>query len=157
MTKQPNIFIYPGKLYASKVNQFLSTILGSCVAVCIWDKKNAIGGMNHFMLPYWNGQGLASPKYGNIAIEKLIQRMIYLGSKEEDMVAKIFGGGKIIENSSTNFSIGDRNIEIAESILAKKNIKIIKSSIGGERGRKIILKTGTFEVFHKYIEKSKQI
>ena len=156
MNKLPNIFIYPGKLYASKINYHLSTILGSCVAVCLWDKKQGFGGMNHFMLPYWNGQGLASPKYGNIAIDKLIQRMKYLGSKNEDLVAKIFGGGKIMENTSGNFSIGERNIEIAQTVLREKNIKIIKSSIGGERGRKIMLNTTTFEVYHKFIEKSKQ-
>ena len=156
MNKLPNIFIYPGKLYATKINHHLSTILGSCVAVCLWDKKLGIGGMNHFMLPYWNGQGLASPKYGNIAIDKLIQRMKYLGCKEENLVAKVFGGGKIMENSSNSFSIGDRNIEIAITMLREKNIKIIKSSTGGERGRKIMLNTSTFEVYHKFIEKSKQ-
>jgi len=156
MNKLPNIFIYPGKLYATKINYHLSTILGSCVAVCLWDKKQGFGGMNHFMLPYWNGQGLASPKYGNIAIDKLIQRMKYLGSKNEDLVAKIFGGGKIMESTSGSFSIGERNIEIAQTILREKNIKIIKSSIGGERGRKIMLNTTTFEVYHKFIEKSKQ-
>lgn len=157
MTAKSNTFIFPGKLYASKTNEFMSTILGSCVAVCLWDKKNAIGGMNHYLLPYWNGQGLASPKYGNIAIEKLIQRMKYLGSNEKDMVAKIFGGGKIMENSSGNFSIGERNIEIAQTILAEKNIKIIKSSIGGYRGRKIMLNAATFEVYHRFIEKTKQV
>jgi len=49
------------------------------------------------MLPLWNGEGLASPKYGNIAIEKLIERMLYLGSRKANLQAKIFGGGEVID------------------------------------------------------------
>ncbi len=154
MNHLPRIFIYPGKLYATKLNYNLSTILGSCVAVCLWDKKLHIGGMNHYMLPLWNGKGLASPKYGNIAIEKLINKMKYLGSSKEDLVAKLFGGGRIINSSHENIGIGDRNVEIALEILDREGIKITGRSTGGERGRKIMLITHTFDVYHKFIEKT---
>ena len=155
MNSEPQkIFILPGNVYASKSQYQLSTILGSCVSVCIWDKELKIGGMNHFMLPFWNGQGLASPKYGNIAIEKLIQRMKSFGSNEENMLAKVFGGGRIIQNTMNSFNIGERNIEIAYEILKEKNISVIKASTGGERGRKIIFDTFTFEIYHKFIEKT---
>ncbi len=155
MKNLPKIFIYPGKLYATKFEYKLTTILGSCVAVCLWDKELHIGGMNHYMLPLWNGQGLASPKYGNIAIEKLINKMKYLGCKEENLVAKVFGGGRIINTTYETDSIGDRNVEIALDMLRQRGIKIVKQSTGGERGRKIMLLTHSFDVYHKFIEKTK--
>jgi chemotaxis protein CheD len=107
------------------------------------------------MLPLWNGQGLASPKYGNIAIEKLINKMKYLGCKEENLVAKVFGGGRIINTTYETDSIGDRNVEIALDMLRQRGIKIVKQSTGGERGRKIMLLTHSFDVYHKFIEKTK--
>ncbi len=67
-------YLYPAVLYASNKPYFIKTILGSCIAVCIWDNNLHIGRMCYYMLPYWNGNGLASPKYGNIAIEKLYKK-----------------------------------------------------------------------------------
>ena len=77
MNTLSKIFIYPGNLEVSVKPIMFTTILGSCVAVCIWDNKLKFGGMNHFMLPLWNGEGLASPKYGNIAIDKLVKKMLF--------------------------------------------------------------------------------
>jgi chemotaxis protein CheD len=87
-------FLYPSALFASRERHKVSTILGSCVAVCLYDPIAQIGGINHFMLPFWNGQGLASPKYGNIAIERLVEKMISLGCKKNNLKAKVFGGGE---------------------------------------------------------------
>ena len=108
------------------------------------------------MLPFWNGLGLASPKYGNIAIEKLIERMLFNGSKKENLIAKVFGGGEIIANQSELFNIGKRNIEISKIILAEKNIPIVGSSVGGILGRKIWFNTENSEVILKYIKKTKK-
>jgi chemotaxis protein CheD len=153
MNQLPKIFIYPGNLEVSKKPIQLTTILGSCVAVCIWDAKLKFGGMNHFMLPLWNGEGLASPKYGNIAIDKLVKKMIWNGSSIENLEAKIFGGGNVIETSNNIYKIGDRNIELALSKIDEYGIKIIGSSTGGKRGRKILMDTSNFKILHKFIEK----
>lgn len=147
------IFIYPGNLEVSKRPIQFTTILGSCVAVCLWDNKLKFGGMNHFMLPLWNGEGLASPKYGNIAIEKLIHKMIWSGASIENLEAKIFGGGNVIDSPHNIYKIGDRNIEVALSKLDEFNIKIISSSTGGKLGRKILMDTSNFKILHKFIEK----
>jgi chemotaxis protein CheD len=106
------------------------------------------------MLPYWNGQGLASPKYGNIAIEKLIDKMLSLGSNKNNLKAKIFGGGEVIETQIVQFHIGSRNIEIARQMLEEKKIPILNSSVGGKLGRKIEFITFTGEVRQKYIQKT---
>lgn len=146
-------FLYPSTLYASGTPCMVTTILGSCIAVCLYDPVLRIGGINHFMLPLWNGEGLASPKYGNIAIEKLVEKMHQIGCKNGSLVAKVFGGGEVIEASSMHFSIGERNIKIALKLLEGYRIPVIASSVGGKLGRKILFNTGSGEVKHRFIEK----
>ncbi len=147
-------FLYPAALFASKEPHRVSTILGSCVAVCLFDPTLNIGGINHFMLPFWNGQGLASPKYGNIAIEKLLEKMLSLGSKKHNLKAKVFGGGEVIETNISQFHIGERNIQLALEMLDELKIPVIAKSVGGKLGRKIEYNTATGEVKQKYIERS---
>jgi len=149
------LFLYPAALYADSEPTQVVTILGSCVAVCLWDPELQIGGINHFMLPLWNGQGLASPRYGNIAIEKLLQQMEFLGSKKHNLKAKIFGGGEVIETSINQFRIGKRNIDLAKEALLDLGIPIISSSVGGKLGRKILFYTQTGEVRQRYVGQSK--
>jgi len=146
------IFLYPSALFASSKPHEVTTILGSCVAVCLYDPNLRIGGVNHYMLPYWNGRGLASPKYGNIAIEKLISKLISLGSDKNNIIAKVFGGGEVIQSNNNQFSIGERNIEVANTILKEQKIRIYSSSTGGKLGRKIIYNTETGEVMHRFIQ-----
>lgn len=146
-------FLYPAALFASNEPTTVSTILGSCVAVCIFDKRLQIGGINHYMLPLWNGQGLASPKYGNIAIDKLLERMAQLGSRRGDLVAKVFGGGEVIETGS-HFHIGLRNIELAKNMLRELNIPVVAKSVGGSLGRKLEYDTETGAVRQRYIQKT---
>lgn len=147
-------YLYPAGLFVSKEPAIVSTVLGSCVSVCLYDSVLKFGGMNHFMLPLWNGQGLASPKYGNIAITKLIEKMIELGSVKKNLVAKVFGGGEIIQTKIKQFNIGERNIILAKELLAQENIPILKMSVGDLLGRKIIYYTNTGSVLQKYIQKT---
>jgi chemotaxis protein CheD len=154
MENLPIHFLYPAELYFSKTPYQINTILGSCVSVCLYDPILQIGGMNHFMLPYWNGQGLASPKYGNIAIEKLIDKMISLGCLKSNLKAKIFGGGEVIETQIVQFHIGLRNIEVARQALEENKIPIVSSSVGGKLGRKIEFLTSTGDVRQKYVQKT---
>ena len=154
MENLPIHFLYPAELYVSKAPYQINTILGSCVTVCLYDPVLNIGGMNHFMLPYWNGQGLASPKYGNIANEKLLDKMISLGCNKNHLKAKIFGGGEVIETQIVQFHIGARNIELARLFLEEKKIPLVSSSVGGKLGRKIEFLTSSGEVRQKYVQKT---
>jgi chemotaxis protein CheD len=146
-------FLYPSTLFASREPYIVNTILGSCVAICIYDNVLKCGGINHYMLPFWNGQGLASPKYGNIAINKLHEKMLSLGCQQKNLIAKVFGGGNIIESSTAQFMIGDRNISVATDMLKELRIQIVSQSVGGNLGRKIQYNTFTGEVKQKIIEK----
>jgi chemotaxis protein CheD len=135
----------------SAAPHLITTVLGSCVAVCIYDPVRKMGGMNHYMLPLWNGEGLASAKYGNIAIEKLISQMEELGSERKNLYAKVFGGA-----SQVNYSmkIGERNVHVAKTMLNEMRINIVAESLNGEKGRKIIFNTYTGEVRMKYVNSS---
>ena len=146
-------FLYPAALFASQKPYQINTILGSCVAVCLWDPILKYGGMCHYMLPLWNGTGLASPKYGNIAIEKLLEKMISFGSNKVNIVSKIFGGGEVIDVKNQQFFIGERNIELAFKMIKDHNIPIISSSTGGKLGRKIIFFTHTGEVKQRFVQR----
>ncbi len=152
MGERKTHFLYPAALYASSEPTTVSTILGSCVAVCLWDRRLGIGGINHFMLPLWNGQGLASPKYGNIAIEKLVARLEALGSQPNRLVAKVFGGGAVIETGS-HFHIGDRNVALAMESLRELGIPVVAQSVGGSNGRKLEYDTETGAARQRYIRK----
>lgn len=146
-------FLYPSTLFASKEPYVVKTILGSCVAICLWDPVTRIGGINHYMLPSWNGNDLASPKYGNIAIDKLLEKMSQLGARRENLKAKIFGGGELIESGANGTLIGERNIRVARLILEEKKIPVVASSTGGRKGRKILFFTDIGEVRHKFLDK----
>lgn len=148
-------FLYPASLFVSSEPYRIVTVLGSCVAVCIWDSVLRIGGMNHFMVPFWNGDGLASPKYGNIAIPKLVEEMMAMGSQKRNMVVKVFGGGNVVDTISRQYAIGERNIRIAMEMLSELNLTIAASSLGGIQGRKIMFDSYTGEVWHKFLEKVK--
>lgn len=136
-------FLFPGTLFAESVEYQISTVLGSCVAVCLWDHVARKGGMNHYMLPLWNGEGLATPKYGNIAMERLFERVLSIGCRRENLVAKVFGGANVSGNAMEMFMIGDRNITLAFQMLDEFKISVAANDVGGRVGRKIVMNTGT--------------
>jgi chemotaxis protein CheD len=142
-------YLYPCTIFANKEPYRITTVLGSCVSVCLWDPALRIGGMNHYMLPLWNGEGLASPKFGNIAISKLIEKMLLLGSNKEDLKAKVFGGGAVLRSPTGIMNVGERNIAYARNALREEGITIISSDLGGTKGRKIIFNTGNGSVMMK--------
>jgi chemotaxis protein CheD len=146
-------YLYPAALFASKTPYIINTILGSCVAICLYDPITTTGGMNHFMLPLWNGKGLASPKYGDIAIERLIEKMTANGSNPKNLYAKVFGGAEVIDSTISSFNIGLRNIEMAYESLEKFKIPIKAQSVGGKLGRKLVYLTSTGEVKQKFVNR----
>lgn len=152
--RQNPFFLHPSSLFVGSDSQWIVTVLGSCVSVCLFDKKRNIGGINHFMLPLWNGDGLESPKYGNVAIMHLLTKMLEFGAKKEDIVCKLFGGAEVLDKMHSVYHVGQRNIELAYKMLAELNIPVVGSSTGGQSGRKILFNTSTGEVLQKYLVKT---
>lgn len=100
------------------------------------------------MLPLWNGDGLASPKFGNVAIEKLYKAMLQNRCNPENIIAKVFGGAN---QSQGILDIGGRNIQIAHDTLTQLRIQIIAENTGGSVGRKLVFDTGTGQVLMKFL------
>jgi len=139
-------YIHSGQLFVAVKETHIMTVLGSCVAVCLYDPINEIGGMNHYLLPLWNNKGLASPKYGNISIEKLIDTMETIGCERKNIIAKIFGGASPNNFKSNTKLVGEKNIEIAYQILNNYGIKVVAKDLGGIQGRKIAMNTKTGKI-----------
>jgi chemotaxis protein CheD len=148
-------FLHTSAIFVKRGDHRVITVLGSCIAVCLWDPVLKLGGMNHYMLPLWNGEGLPSPRYGNIAITKLIEKMLSLGSQKASLKAKIFGGASSASfNSKGLVSVGDRNIMLARDILGDERIPILGSDVGGKFGRKVIFFTDSGSVLVRKLKRS---
>jgi chemotaxis protein CheD len=148
-------YLFPSELFVTTEPAYVQTILGSCVAVCLFDPQRRIAGINHFMVPYWNGQGLASPKFGNISTDMLIKRMVDAGANLRDITAKVFGGAMQFEQNNNIINVGVRNIQVAENVLIAHGIPVSSGSTGGENGRKIVFDTVTGAVMMKFIIRKK--
>jgi len=138
-------------VFAEPGEHEIGTLLGSCVAVCLWDRRQRLGGMNHFLLPLWNGEGLASPRYGNVAIARLIELMRELGSRPGNIEAKLFGGGTVIQVGGGLWNIGERNAMVASDLLAAAGIPVTALDVGGAHSRRIRFLTATGEVYVRRI------
>ena len=153
MNSLPHHLLYPANIFVEKNPCLVTTVLGSCVSVCLHDSKLRQGAINHFILPYWNGQDLVTMKYGNMSIIRILEELVSLGSKYENIVAKIFGGAEVLKGMSVNFHIGNRNVQAAINILDEFKIPVILSNIGGNKGRKITFNTSTGDVECEIIRK----
>jgi len=136
--------ILPGEYYISKTGEMITTVLGSCIAACIRDAHMGIGGMNHFMLPMDKsvkkteedkGFGVAS-RYGNFAMEMLINAIIKEGGKRKNLEVKLFGGGKVISPVHTT-DVGLQNIEFAHEYLEYEGLTITAEDTGDIYPRKV--------------------
>lgn len=139
-----------GELRASAVPVKLSTLVGSCITVCLYDPVSHIGGMNHFMLPQDSGSGRSSATYGVHAMELLINQLMKLGANRRRLEAKIFGGANVLGRplaADSPHNIGERNVRFALSFLETEQIPIRAQSIGGTCGRQVHFLPHTGQVF----------
>lgn len=135
-----NAKILPGELYVTAQDELVSTVLGSCVSACIRDRVFGIGGMNHFMLPLSHNAReqdviSAATRYGNFAMEHLINEIISRGGLKKNLEVKVFGGAKVIP---TMGDVGARNIEFVVEYLANEGLRIEGKDLGGDYPRKLI-------------------
>ena len=142
MNERATAYLHPGQLFVSAQGCAVTTILGSCVAVCLWDPVTKIGGINHYLLPAFSGEGIASPRFGNIAIKELLDQLAQLGSHKHNLLAKMFGGACVLEAfRQRQYHLGTKNIEIAQELLESESIPLVGHDVGGQRGRKLIFHT----------------
>ncbi len=131
-------YLYPGQLFASPEPSAVMTVLGSCVAVCLWDPEAGVGGVNHYLLPQGIGRGMSALRYGSLAIPELIRRVQAIGALPSRMRAKVFGGARL--NGDGAGRLSSENIEIAWACLEQAQIPILGEDVGGQVGRKLVFR-----------------
>jgi chemotaxis protein CheD len=147
------IILNIGEIAVSKESAVLETILGSCVAVCLWDDKFRIGGLNHYLLPHEQADAPLSTVYGATSIDTLVAQMIDTGADMCNLQAQIFGGGSVITDLDDVFNIGVENIRIAQQKLQEYDIPIVSAHVRARQGIRVIFKTLTGEITVKPLGK----
>ena len=132
----------PGEYYVTKNGEAIYTTLGSCISACIRDRVTGVGGMNHFMLPAsaddggWKAAGLGSAtRYGNFAMEHLINEILKNGGSRKNLEVKLFGGGRIIANMT---DVGMRNIEFAKDYIKTEGLQVTSEDVGDVFPRMVV-------------------
>jgi chemotaxis protein CheD len=146
--------ILPGEYYVTTGDLVLVTVLGSCVAACIRDKERRIGGINHFMLPAGNAHDplAASARYGVYAMEILINHLLKLGARRQNLEAKVFGGGRVMA-ALTQSQVGDRNAEFVLEFLQAERIPVAARDLLDIYPRKVYFFPATGRVLVKKLVK----
>ena len=166
----PRVIIDPGESYVTKKDEIISTLLGSCVAACLYDPVNRVIGMNHFLLAQQHSAhnaallgtahkaallGTESGRYGIHAMELLINQMLRQGAQRIHLKAKAFGGGDVLKLGNElrgGKSIGAINCEFIKTFLRTEGIPLVASGLGGNIGRNIFFLIDDFSVYVKSIE-----
>lgn len=141
--ERPVAYLHPGRAFASSSGVPVVTILGSCVAVCLWDESTSAGGMIHFALPYAPQNNNADPfRYGDSGMSAVLEKVQGMGATRQGLRAKVFGGAGLLLGSEANAGrLGIQNVEVAFRGLLKAGIPIVSAETGGERGRKVLFHT----------------
>ena len=146
--------ILPGEYYVTKHDEAITTVLGSCVSACIRDREIGIGGMNHFMLPInksMTKEEVAAmsdaARYGNFAMEQMINDILKHGGRRENLEVKIFGGGRVLQNMQS-LDVGNGNINFVREYIQTEGLALIGEDVGDVFPRKVIYfpKTGKVKV-----------
>ena len=124
--------ILPGEYYVTTRDMLIVTVLGSCVSACIRDRHSGVGGMNHFMLPESDNNPSnplsTSTRYGTYAMEVLVNHLLKLGARRQNLEAKVFGGGNVLK-SFTSTNVGTRNADFVLQYLATENIPVVAQDL----------------------------
>ncbi|GAB4042562.1 MAG: chemoreceptor glutamine deamidase CheD [Rubrivivax sp.] len=134
--KNEAVKILPGEFFVHDEDILIMTTLGSCIAACIWDRGQRIGGMNHFMLPDGAGSGADAGRYGGYAMELLINELIKRGATRSTMEAKVFGGGAVISGMNS-INVGERNTRFVLDYLATERITVVSKDVMDVYPRKV--------------------
>jgi len=147
--------ILPGEFYATTEDEVIVTVLGSCVAACLMDPIAMVGGMNHFMLPVKAGDRdpdvFYAARYGAAAMEYLINNLLHLGAQRDRLVAKAFGGGRVLPGMSSD--VGGQNVDFVRQFLRNEDIPLWSEDMGGPFPRKVYFFPHTGQVLVKRMER----
>jgi chemotaxis receptor (MCP) glutamine deamidase CheD len=141
-TSLPQRSIIVGDVFASDEPALVATVLGSCVAACLYDPVTRVGGMNHFMLPEASRE-TTSAAFGIHAMELLINKIMRLGGDRRRLQAKVFGGANVLALQGAELQIGQRNVAFVRQCLEDEGISLAAQRVGGNQGVKLCFYTAT--------------
>jgi len=148
--------ILPGEFYVTREQELVSTVLGSCVSACIRDVSLGVGGMNHFMLPVDRNamldQNSESARYGNYAMEMLINGILKAGGLKKNLEVKIFGGGRVL-SSMSSIDVGEQNIAFIKGYVELEKLNVVTEDVGDIYPRKVLYFPQTGRVLMKKLRK----
>ena len=139
--KREAVKVLPGEYFVCDEDIVVATTLGSCIAACLWDRDQRVGGMNHFLLPDMGtgsspGNGGDSGRYGGFAMDQLIGEMIKRGATRSSMEAKVFGGGAVVSGMSS-MNVGERNTAFVLDYLRAQGIPVVSKDVMDNCPRKV--------------------
>ena len=132
------VYLHAGQVAVASQPTAITTVLGSCVAVCLHDPDACVGGMNHFLLPH-HVERERSPRFGSCAVPALIEAVVRAGASRGALVAKVFGGASVLGALRAGRNLGDENVQLALRLLEEERIPVLDRDVGGTRGRKVVL------------------
>jgi chemotaxis protein CheD len=150
----PAVQLHIGDYRVSRTPEILYTLLGSCVAVCLYDAAARTGGMNHILLPgRAEDEGRLDDvgRFGHDAVELLVRALVAAGASRRRLAAKLFGGAHVIRQMDEATSPGFRNVEFIRNLMDEERIPVVTSDLGGYAARKIWFRTDTGEVLLKRV------
>lgn len=133
------VYLHPGGLWAEPFPGVITTVLGSCVSVCLWDPHTTLGGINHFILP--QGGAAPSARYGNHALPMLLTRVLEIGARRETLLGCVFGGASVLPGTPVGPTLGNRNVAEAFEFLERNGIAVLRHDVEGRQGRKLTFRT----------------
>ena len=146
------VYLLPGQLHVSAEPCRITTILGSCVAICLFDRSRLAGGMNHFLLPMSRSGEEGSLRFADHATVALLEKLMAIGCRLNRMTAKIFGGSALFQSKGTySDSLGAKNVSAALQLLENAGIPVVARETGGDFGRKVMFDTDAGVVWTKRI------
>lgn len=154
LVQSVNYYLEPGYIYFTRRPASVRAVVGSCVAVCLWDRALKYGGMNHFLMPKTRQADDATPKYGNVACAALIQMMEEAGCDRSNLVAQVLGGAS--PEGAPRPTLGDENVAMAREVLGRKGVTVVSEDVGGSMGRKLVFDTGTGQLVVLKVHKLRQ-
>ena len=149
------VFLKPGEIYISDRPAEVSTILGSCVALTIFNQRLLVGAICHALLPT-NPNGDDEFRYVDSAITYMVRKLGIMGIAKREMEAKLLGGADVLEQSDGRRSVGQQNIEAALKIIKQENLTLAVEDTGGPMGRKIQFYTNSGKVLLRRIKRVTQ-
>ena len=144
----PGVYLHARQLHVAKEATEITTVLGSCVAVCVWDSVAGVGGMCHFMLPDAIGGKADSPRYAKHAIRELIDGVVAKGGLRHRLKARVYGGGTMLNAAVSENDLGSKNVKAAREWLENARVPIVDQQVRGNHGRRLVFHTddGSVEV-----------